>query len=97
MELRVFVFSGGFHKVDVCRMFQRVELLKKHIRDDQKQLVALNVLHQLVVSMQRSDCECLIYLPGQSQRCSFKLLTPGQFTNQYCIYFNDLTVFLADL
>lgn len=61
--LRVFVVSDGFHKLNTVGMFQRVKLLQKYIRDDQKQLVALNVLHQLVISMQHSDCECLPSIP----------------------------------
>lgn len=52
-----FVFSGGVHKVDAYEMLQRAGLLKNCIRDDQKQLVALNVLQELVSHMEHPDSE----------------------------------------
>lgn len=51
------MFSGGVHKVDVYEMLQRAGLLKNCIRDDQKQLVALNVLQELVSHMEHPDSE----------------------------------------
>lgn len=57
---REFVFSGGVQKVDAYEMLRRAGLLKNCIRDDQKQLVALNVLQELVIHMEHPDSECLL-------------------------------------
>lgn len=59
---REFVFSGGVHKVDAYEMLQRAGLLKNCIRDDQKQLLALNVLQELVIHMEHPDSERLVVI-----------------------------------
>lgn len=59
---RAFVFPGGVYKVDVYEMLQRAGLLKNCIKDDQKQLVALNVLQELVIHMEHPDSECLLVI-----------------------------------
>lgn len=51
------MFSAGVHKVDAYEMLRRAGLLKKCIRDDQKQLVALNVLQELMVHMEHPESE----------------------------------------
>lgn len=73
-EERVCVFSGGVHEVDAYEMLRRVGLLKKCIRDDQKQLVALNVLQELAIRMEHPDSECLYVLRLLTHNsCSFKI------------------------
>ncbi|XP_011611109.2 eukaryotic translation initiation factor 4 gamma 3-like [Takifugu rubripes] len=49
---RVFVLSGGVHTLRTYELLQRVSL---YIKDDHKQLVALNVLQQLVVHIDQPD------------------------------------------
>ncbi|TWW56141.1 eukaryotic translation initiation factor 4 gamma 3-like [Takifugu flavidus] len=52
---RVFVLSGGVYSLRTTELLQRVSLLKRYIEDDQKQLVVLNVVQQLVVHMDQPD------------------------------------------
>ncbi|XP_056906315.1 eukaryotic translation initiation factor 4 gamma 3-like [Takifugu flavidus] len=52
---RVFVLSGGVYTLNTYELLERVSLLKRYITDDQKQLVALNVLQQLVVHIDQPD------------------------------------------
>ncbi|CAF99718.1 unnamed protein product [Tetraodon nigroviridis] len=46
------IVAGGGHKVDTRKMFWRMGLLKTYIRDEHKQLVALNVLQELMIHME---------------------------------------------
>lgn len=63
--------------MDAYEMLRRVGLLKKCIRDDQKQLVALNVLQELVIRMEHPDSKCLyvlLLLSHNSVHLEFNLL-----------------------
>ncbi|XP_056908896.1 eukaryotic translation initiation factor 4 gamma 3-like isoform X2 [Takifugu flavidus] len=46
---------GGVPTLRTYELLQRVRLLKKYIKEDEKQLVALNILQQLVVHIDQPD------------------------------------------
>ncbi|XP_056901219.1 eukaryotic translation initiation factor 4 gamma 3-like [Takifugu flavidus] len=49
------IVDCGVYTLNTYQLLQRVSLLKRFIKDDQKQLVALNVLQQLVVHIDQPD------------------------------------------
>ncbi|TWW57438.1 Eukaryotic translation initiation factor 4 gamma 1 [Takifugu flavidus] len=49
------IVDCGAYTLNTYELLQRVSLLKKFIKDDQKQLVVLNVLQQLVVHIDQPD------------------------------------------
>ncbi|TWW82148.1 Eukaryotic translation initiation factor 4 gamma 1, partial [Takifugu flavidus] len=63
------IVNCGIYTLNTYELLDRVSLLKKYITDNQKQLVALNVLQQLVVHIDQPDGECPIYPPRRSRLC----------------------------
>ncbi|XP_056906369.1 eukaryotic translation initiation factor 4 gamma 3-like [Takifugu flavidus] len=49
------IVDCGVYTLNTYELLERVSLLKRYITDDQKQLVALNVLQQLVVHIDQPD------------------------------------------
>ncbi|XP_056908904.1 eukaryotic translation initiation factor 4 gamma 3-like [Takifugu flavidus] len=49
------IVDCGVPTLRTYELLQRVSLLKKYIKEDEKQLVALNILQQLVVHIDQPD------------------------------------------
>lgn len=61
---QAFVLSGGVPNVNCPEMLERSGLLKAFLKEEQKQLQALDALQELTSTMKRPQSECLslIYL-----------------------------------
>lgn len=63
-------------------MLQRADLLRKSIRTEEQQLVALNVLQELVTQMEQPGCEYLLFVDVDSHILVHLKLSSPAFISQ---------------
>lgn len=84
---RVFVVSGGPQKkVDGCKLLRRAGLLKSYVKNEKKQMAALNVLQEMAAQTEQPGGDCLPFIHLHRHRFVHSNYYSVHLGSQHCIY-----------